>query len=74
MTYLLSEGKRGAAPDYAALLLAARDLHCPPWELAERPLFWQQWNATVNRAINRADERRAQLRQAHAANRRALGV
>ncbi len=30
-------------PDYYALIKAANYLGVPPWELAERPAYWQEW-------------------------------
>lgn len=74
MTFLTTKGSRGHAPEWASLLLTARDLNCAPWELAEQPLYWQQWNTELNSALNQAQDRRAQIEAAHADNRRALGV
>lgn len=31
----------GECPDWYAVLLASDRLHCPPWELLGRSIYWQ---------------------------------
>jgi len=33
----------GECPDWYPLLKAARYMGVAPWELAERPIAWQEW-------------------------------
>jgi len=44
----------GACPDWYPLLKAARFLGVPPWELAGRPLVWQQWALVAEAAEQEA--------------------
>ena len=38
--YLATEGLVGEVPPWYTLIKAARYLGVPPWELAEKPLWW----------------------------------
>ena len=33
----------GDAPDWYELLVAAKFLGVPPWELLEQPIYWKRW-------------------------------
>lgn len=39
--YIAMGGKVGYLPDWYAPILAADRLHCPPWELLEQSIYWQ---------------------------------
>jgi hypothetical protein len=50
----MTAGEMGACPEWYPLLRAARYLGVAPWQLAERPLVWQEWALTAEAAENEA--------------------
>ncbi len=50
-------------PDYYALIKAAKYLGVPPWELAERPTYWQEWandSQSLDNEVEKEQEKRAE--------------
>lgn len=60
----MSGGARGECPDWYTLLRAARYLGVPPWELAERPVGWQQVALAAEGAESWAQEELAKRARA----------
>lgn len=48
----------GEIPDWYRTLLAAQELNVPPWELAERPLIWQEWALSARRVRYHVEKER----------------
>ncbi|MGZ3677039.1 MAG: hypothetical protein ACXWQR_00545 [Ktedonobacterales bacterium] len=49
----LDTGGAYDVPDWYYLIRAARYLGVPPWELAERPIYWMEWaNIAQNAEID----------------------
>lgn len=46
----------GELPDWYALLMAARYMHVPPWELLERSSCWREWALDAIAAENMAEK------------------
>lgn len=49
----------GEMPAWYRTILAAKELGVPPWELADKPLIWQEWALTVAHVQNHVQEERA---------------
>ena len=41
--YLQTDGEMGELPGWYRTIKAAQMLNVPPWELATKPLIWQEW-------------------------------
>lgn len=57
----------GECPDWYPLMRAARYMKVAPWELADKPICWQNWANIAEFAEDRADaekQNRAQKRAA----------
>ncbi len=48
--YLKHEGALGECPDWYPLLVAARYLGVPPWELAKQSKVWMDWALAASAA------------------------
>ncbi len=59
--YLAYDGRMGGGvPDWYEEFVLARALHCPPWELDDRPLAWKAWAAAALSAEAKAQEIKAE--------------
>ena len=56
--FLLTDGEMGALPDWFRTIKAAQAIGVPPWELADKPLIWQEWALSAQAAENAAKEER----------------
>jgi hypothetical protein len=52
----LTEGKTGELPDWYRTRTAAKQMGVPPWELANVPLIWQEWELTATAAEQSAQK------------------
>lgn len=52
--YLATDGAMGEVPDWYRLLVAARYLGVPPWDLAQKPLWWMNIALAAQSAENAA--------------------
>lgn len=43
-------------PEWYVVMRAAKWLGVPPWELAEKPVWWMQWAVLAMGAENRAEK------------------
>lgn len=57
--HLLTDGAMGEIPDWYRTIKAAQVLQVAPWELAERPLVWQEWALNAAKAESFVQEERA---------------
>lgn len=56
----------GEMPDWYPLIVAARYLGVPPWELARVPRFWEEVALIARAAEADAEEQQAKRRQQQA--------
>lgn len=52
----MTEGALGYLPDWYPLIVAARYLGVPPWELYHQPTYWMDW-AIIARSAEAEAER-----------------
>jgi len=48
------ETSQAWCPDWYPLMRAARYLHVPPWDLLDKPFYWQAWALAAEQAENEA--------------------
>ena len=61
----------GEAPDWYLLLRASRYLRVAPWDLADRPVWWQNLALTAEHAESDAQEHQSKRKEGNANRRRA---
>lgn len=62
--YIGMDGLMGHCPDWYYLLRAADRLHCPPWQLLEQSVYWQDIAIKAISAENRGADIKRQREQA----------
>jgi hypothetical protein len=48
--HLLTDGEMGDMPEWYITIQAAKYLGVPPWDLADRPMAWQEWAVAARNA------------------------
>ncbi len=54
--YLATDGLMGEVPAWYSLIVAARYLGVPPWELARKPVWWMNVALAAQSAENSASK------------------